>query len=209
MKKLLYGHFLYLVMIYETLEIVKDQVSIFLEAKLSETNIVVLENIARIDDPDISTMSDKIVMSLVNIEEEIALKNRPNVQIKNGEYIYKNKPVNLNLYVLFSANRNVYTRSVTNISAIIEFFQNKKVFDQLNTVLNPTIIALNDVKEFRFVMDLFTPTFEQLNYIWGTLGGKSVPNVMYKISIVKVEGTSINDKGTPITEIAGELNPTP
>jgi len=195
-------------MIYETLEIVKDQVSIFLEDKLAEANLVVLENIAKIDDQDITTMNDKIVMSMVNIEEEIALKNHPNVQVKNGEYIYKNKPVNLNVYVLFSANRNVYTKSVTGLSAIIEFFQNKKVFTQLNTVLNPTITALDDVKEFRFVVDLFTPTFEQLNYIWGTLGGKSVPNVMYKVSIVKVEGTSINDKGTPITEIAGEMEQT-
>ncbi len=192
-------------MIYQTLEIIKDQVSGYLDTVLSETGSVVLENIAKMDDQEVNTMNDKIVMSLINVEEEIALKNHPNVRIKNGEYVYKNKPVNLNLYILFSANKTTYTTAMTALSSIIEFFQNKKVFTQTNTVLNPTILILNDIKEFKFTVDLYTPTFEQLNYIWGTLGGKSVPNVMYKVSIVRVEGTSINEKGTPITEVAGDV----
>ncbi|HAT64416.1 MAG TPA: DUF4255 domain-containing protein [Flavobacteriaceae bacterium] len=192
-------------MIYETLEIIKDQVSQFLDDRLSESNLLVLENIAKMEDADITTMNDKIVLSLLNLEEEISMKNLPNVNFKNGSYEYKNKPVNLNLYVLFSANRSVYTKSITALSAIIEFFQDKKVFNQSNTPLNPTITALDDVKEFKFVVELYTPTFEQLNYVWGTLGGKSVPNVMYKVSIVKVEGTSLVKKGSTITEIEGTL----
>ncbi|MEZ4875148.1 MAG: DUF4255 domain-containing protein [Flavobacteriaceae bacterium] len=195
-------------MIYETLEIIKDQVSLFLEDKLSENNLLVLENVAKIEDPDISTMNDKVVLSLINIEEEITMKNLPNVQFKNGSYQYKNKPINLNLYVLFSSNRSVYTKAITALSAIIEFFQNKKVFNQSNTPLNPTITALDDVKEFKFITELYTPTFEQLNYIWGTLGGKSVPNVMYKVSIIKVEGSAITKKGSAITEIEGTLETT-
>ena len=145
------------------------------------------------------------MLSLINLEEEISMKNLPNVNFKNGSYEYKNKPVNLNLYVLFSANRSVYTKSITALSAIIEFFQDKKVFNQSNTPLNPTITALDDVKEFKFVVELYTPTFEQLNYVWGTLGGKSVPNVMYKVSIVKVEGTSLVKKGSAIIEVEGTL----
>lgn len=192
-------------MIYETLEIIKDQVSQFLDDKLSESNLLVLENIAKMEDTDITTMNDKVVLSLINLEEEISMKNLPNVNFKNGSYEYKNKPVNLNLYVLFSANRSVYTKSITALSAIIEFFQDKKVFNQSNTPLNPTITALDDVKEFKFVVELYTPTFEQLNYVWGTLGGKSVPNVMYKVSIVKVEGTSLVKKGSAITEVEGTL----
>lgn len=192
-------------MIYETLEIIKDQVSQFLDDKLSESNLLVLENIAKMEDTDITTMNDKVVLSLINLEEEISMKNLPNVNFKNGSYEYKNKPVNLNLYLLFSANRSVYTKSITALSAIIEFFQDKKVFNQLNTPLNPTITALDNVKEFKFVIELYTPTFEQLNYVWGTLGGKSVPNVMYKVSIVKVEGTSLVKKGSAITEVEGTL----
>lgn len=193
-------------MIYETLEIVKDQVSKYLEQKTADANLVVLENVSKHDDPDLNIMKDKIVLSLLNIEEEIALKNNPNVKFKNGETIYKNPPVNLNIFALFSANRNTYTRSLTAISLIIEFFQYKKIFTQINTPLNPAIPALNNIKEFRFVAELYTPTFEQLNYIWGTMGGKSLPSVLYKISIVKIESDALLEKGKPITEISGILN---
>lgn len=193
-------------MIYETLEIVKDQVAKYLELKTTDANLVVLENVSRFDDPDINTMNDKVVLSLLNIEEEVALKNNPNVKFQNGETIYKNAPVNLNIFALFSANRSTYTRSLTAISLIIEFFQSKKIFTQGNTPLNPAIPALENIKEFRFIVELYTPTFEQLNYIWGTLGGKALPSVLYKISVVKIESDTLREKGTPITEISGILN---
>lgn len=193
-------------MIYETLEIVKDQVSKYLEQKTTDANLVVLENVSKHEDPDINTMNDKVVLSLLNIEEEISLKNNPNIKVKNGETIYKNAPVNLNVFALFSANRNTYTRSLTAISVIIEFFQSKKIFTQVNTPLNPAIPALENIKEFRFISELYTPTFEQLNYIWGTLGGKALPSVLYKISIVKIESDALLEKGTPITEVSGILN---
>ena len=61
-------------MIYETLEIVKDQVSKYLEQKTTDANLVVLENVSKHEDPDINTMNDKVVLSLLNIEEEISLK---------------------------------------------------------------------------------------------------------------------------------------
>ncbi len=193
-------------LIYETLEIVKDQVSKYLELKTTDSNLVVLENVSKHDDPDINTMNDKVVLSLLNIEEETALKNNPNVKFKNGETIYKNPAVNLNIFALFSSNRSTYTSSLTALSFIIEFFQSKKIFTQTNTPLNPSIPALENIKEFRFIAELYTPTFEQLNYIWGTLGGKALPSVLYKISIVKIESDSLVEKGKPITEISGILN---
>ncbi|HET8804522.1 MAG TPA: DUF4255 domain-containing protein [Aequorivita sp.] len=193
-------------MIYQTLEILKDQVSQYLELKTADSNLVVLENVSKHDEPDINTMNDKVVLSLLNIEEEVALKNNPNVKFKNGETIYKNTPINLNVYALFSANRSTYSRSLTALSYIIEFFQSKKIFTQTNTPLNPSIPALENIKEFRFIAELYTPTFEQLNYIWGTLGGKALPSVLYKLSIVKIESDTLTQKGTPITEISGVLN---
>lgn len=195
-------------MIYETLEILKDQVSLYLEGQLGDSNLVVLENIAKLDDPDVSTMNDKVVLSLLNIQEIASLKNKPNIQVKNGQTVYLNKPINLDVFVLFSVNRSGYDKSLTALSSIIEFFQSKKVFDQTNTPLNPTIIALNDITEFRFTIDLHTQSLEQLNYVWGALGGKSLPNVMYKLRLLKIERGNIQDVGTPITEVIGSFSKT-
>ncbi len=56
-------------MIYETLEIVKDQVSKYLDLKTAKSNLVVLENVSKHDDSDINSMNDKVVLSLLNIED--------------------------------------------------------------------------------------------------------------------------------------------
>lgn len=192
-------------MIYETLEILMEQITTYLGTKPNDDSILLLENSAKIDDATISKIKDRVIVTLLNLEEETTLKNIPNTQFKNGKTIYKNKPVNLNLYVLFAANRTTYEKSLISISNIIAFFQSKKVFTQTNTPFSSSNSAFDDLKEFKFVVDLYTPTFEQLNYIWGTLGGKSVPSVLYKVSILHIENNSIQDIGTPITQVQATL----
>jgi len=39
----------------------------------------------------------------------------------------------------------------------------------------------------RIIMELYTLTFEQINHLWGSLGGKQVPFVMYKARLVKIQ----------------------
>ncbi|GAA3630187.1 DUF4255 domain-containing protein [Flavivirga jejuensis] len=192
-------------MIYETLEIVMDQITKFLETKSNDDSILVLENIAKQDDALVTRLKDRVAVSLLNMEEEATLKNIPNTSFKNGKTIYKNNKVNLNLYVLFSANRIAYDKALISISNIVEFFQSKKVFTQVNTPFTSTSSIFDDLKEFKFIVDLYTPTFEQLNYIWGTLGGKSVPSVLYRISIIEIESTNMHDTGIPISNVAGVL----
>ncbi len=191
-------------MIYETLEIMMDQTAKYLESKLDSSQLV-LENIAKLDDTNVLRLKDKVAVSLLNMEEEVTLKNIPNTTFKNGKTIYKNNKINLNLYVLFAANTKAYDQALISISNIVEFFQSKKVFTQVNTPLPNRSSIIDKIKEFKFIVELYTPTFEQLNYIWGTLGGKSVPSVLYKISIIEIESDNINDTGQPITNIVGEL----
>ncbi|MNL86153.1 hypothetical protein D3C87_2147460 [compost metagenome] len=40
--------------------------------------------------------------------------------------------------------------------------------------------------DFKFRIELHTIPFEQLSYIWGLLGGKVMPSVLYKISVIKI-----------------------
>ena len=192
-------------MIYETLEIVMDQITKYLETKPNDDSVLILENIAKQDDASVLRLKDRIAVSLLNMEEESTLRNIPNISFKDGKTIYKNNKVNLNLYVLFAANRTAYDKALVSINNIVEFFQSKKVFTQVNTPFTPTSTIFDELKEFKFIVDLYTPTFEQLNYIWGTLGGKSVPSVLYKISIIEIESDTMKDMGQPITNVVGEL----
>ncbi|WP_203292760.1 DUF4255 domain-containing protein [Luteirhabdus pelagi] len=193
-------------MLYEVLEILKNQSAKFLEDKGEGTDLVLLANGALMDDPNQNALQDKILLSLLNIEEEIVLKNKPNTRVENGITKYKNKAVHLNTYVMFAANRNGYDKSLLALSYILQFFQGKKVFTQTNTPLLADGGKLDHISEFHFTVQLYTPSFEQLNYVWGMMGGKSRPCALYKLSIIKVERNVLKGTGPAITEINGELN---
>ncbi len=194
-------------MLYKALEIVKDQVSAYLETVTTTANLVVLENIAKLDDATVTTLVDKVVLTLINMEEEVTLKNKAGTYTSGDNAEYKNPPIHLNLYLLFSVNRTNYDQSLDDLASVVEFFQGKRLFNNANTVLNPANTALTDVTEFKFTVELYTPTFEQQNYIWGTLGGKSLPNAMYKLTLAKIDRDTIRGTTTRISNTQNTVLP--
>ena len=194
-------------MIYETLQILKEQLDKYLiDEGLGK--IVVLENIALWESgsDDAAKLEGKVVLTLLKMEEETTLKNIPNYKIKNGKTEYKNTPVHLNLYLLISANCETYDKSIRSISKVIQFFQGKKIFTSANTIYNRTNVAFDVLDYFKFVLELFTPSFEQLNNVWGTLGGRQLPAVIYKIQLIKIERDKKLSRSSVITHVSGKLN---
>ncbi|MFD0861711.1 DUF4255 domain-containing protein [Sungkyunkwania multivorans] len=193
-------------MIFEVLHILTKQVNDYLEAEGMQTPVV-LDNIAFVDshEPN-SPLKDAVALSLINIEEEVTLKNHFNRQVSNDSVTYKNPIIYLNLYLLFAANRDTYTISLRNISKISEFFQGKKVFTQNNTTYNRNDIDLSGISNFKFTVELYTPTFEEMNFVWSTLGGKQLPSLLYKLSLVEIERDVTSKKGVVITGLPRNIN---
>jgi len=189
-------------MVFEVLQIITEEVNNYFGG-----NPVSLDNIASIasEQGDSGGTSTDIILTLLNLQEEATLKNKPNYAVEGTRIAYKNNIVNLNLYILFSANNDKYDEALKNLSKIIAFFQGKKVFTQANTIYNRDDVSMSNISNFRFVVDLFTPTFEELNFVWGTLGGKQIPSVMYKVSLVEIEREAILGKGELISQVNGEL----
>jgi len=175
-------------MLFEVIQIITEQVNSYLE-ECGLTKSVIVENICLPEDQveNAKSLVDKVALSLLNLQEETTLKNVPNHYYENNKMVYRNSVINLNLFLLFSANRNTYSKSLKDISKIIEFFQGKKLFNQSNTVFDRNSVAMNDVDNFCFTVELYTPTFEELNYIWGTLGGRQLPSALYKVSMIQIE----------------------
>ncbi|RZJ52291.1 MAG: DUF4255 domain-containing protein [Flavobacterium sp.] len=188
-------------MIFEVIQIIAEQVNNYLD-EIGLEKSVVTENIAFLEsqnDTVSGNLDDKVALTLINLDEEATLKNVPNHTIQNSKTIYKNSVINLNLYLLFSANRTIYINSLNDISKIIAFFQGKKLFTQTNTIYNRNNVAMTNIDNFRFTVELYTPTFEELNYIWGTLGGKQLPSALYKVSMIQIERNIAQGEGELIS----------
>jgi len=190
-------------MIFEVLKIIAGEVNQYFSELEMDDSQVILENVAMIDSQQegAEALSNKVILSMINLREEITLKNFPN-HIKEGERVsYKNPKVNLNLFLIFCANRTVYKKSLNDLSKILEYFQNKKVFTQSNTTFDRDLDEMSAIRDFRFTMELFTPTFEELNYIWGTLGGRQFPSIFYKLNLIEIDRKLTTSEQTVITEI--------
>lgn len=193
-------------MLYEALQILANEVNIFFkQERMTLDDMVVLENIALLETEheSASDMKNKVVLTLLTIDEETTLRNFTNKRVANGHVEYANDKVNLNLYVLFSGNITRYQDSLRYISKVIEFFQGKSLFTQLNTSYDRLTSPFNLLENFRFTMELYTPTFEDLNYIWGTLGGKQYPSALYKLTLVTISRNQPVAEVPSINEIQG------
>lgn len=187
-------------MIFETLEFIEDALQRYINEVESSTNssIVALNNIAMAHELGGAgeSMDNKIIISLINLEEEKTLKNSSNYRIEKGQTIYQNPAVNLNLFVLFSSlNIKRYEDSLKRLARIIEFFQWKK---ELSFSTDSNLDGVS--KEIQIFPDLYSLTFDQLNNLWGLLGGKQVPFVMYRIRLVSLDAQKTLATGVPVTE---------
>lgn len=194
-------------MLYESMHIIKEQLdSYFKDIGLSRTtelqNISLWES-GKVDE---SSLAEKLIITLLRLEEESTLKNSPHVKVNENKTEYRNPPVHLNLYLLIAANFKNYDTSLISISKVIEFFQGKKVFTSSNTVYNRDNVAFEILDDFRFILEIYSPSFEELNNIWGTLGGRQMPSVIYKVQLIQIERDKKLSESEFITHIGGTLN---
>lgn len=145
--------------------------------------------------------SDRIVVSLVNLEEESALKNGRNVRTIGSSTFYENRPVFLNLFLLFSAHFSDYPTALDALAQVIEYFQSNKIFSFQRTP--PKTGFPNDprTQELQIHLDLHTLTFQEINDLWGSLGGKQVPFVMYKARLLPIRADVPLEEAQPIRRI--------
>ncbi|MNR02277.1 hypothetical protein D3C85_1181210 [compost metagenome] len=55
-------------------------------------------------------------------------------------------------------------------------------------------------------MELYTLTFEQINHLWGSLGGRQVPFAMYKLRLVAISENAIVREVPLIEEIETNIS---
>lgn len=140
-----------------------------------------------------------LYVSVVNLEEEPTLRNTSHAVRQNGIVHYQEPPVHLNLYVLFAADFGNYGASLLRLSQTVELFQGKRVFDAATAAAgNPFPATLE-----KLIFDYHNLNLEQLNHLWGVLGGAYFPSAVYKVRLVRIQ-RQLSVAGPEITTIQVE-----
>lgn len=182
-------------MIQHALSILQKELNNFLDG-LGGPDIgdaVVLTNIALANggEGDDAQAAKGLVMTLVNIREEKTLKNAPfSRRISDEQVVYFNAPVFLNLYVLISACHTNYQTALAHLSRVIRFFQSKNVFTPENSVAVPIVNPFDRMESFKMILELHSSSLEEQNQLWGMLGSKQYPSVMYMVRLLELKLTA-------------------
>lgn len=149
-------------------------------------NIALVSQLFEQDGSPTPGAANKLVLFLANIEKEFAAGSTAPAHSGSAWKVRRPPPVHLNLYVMLAANSGGtnYPEALKMISAAIMFFQKNPVFDhQTSPGLDPRIEKL--------LLDIENLGRQDLANIWGVLGGKYLPSVLYKVRMVTFDGQDI------------------
>jgi hypothetical protein len=188
-------------MIENTLTFIKDEINKFMNLQTGSGLMdekVVLSNIVNTDQSTAMGLPiDKMVLSLICIEEERHLKAQDHyARTADGTLYSTNPELRFNLFVLFAAHFSHanYSEALKFLGLTLRFFQAKNVFDAKEF---PELAA--DVK--RIIVDLHTQPIEQQSQLWQAMGGKFLPSIMYKIRLLTVNEQQAQNEAIRIAEV--------
>jgi Pvc16 N-terminal domain len=142
-------------------------------------------------------LADGALITLVNIEEEPALRNTPHALQVAGRPMRREPSVYMNLYLQFSFDFQDYGTSLLNLSNTIALFQHRRFFRAEDASPgNPFPPGLG-----RLIFEHHNMSFEALNNLWSIMGGSLFPSVIYKVRLVEIRHDQADQDADAITTI--------
>lgn len=199
-------------MIFQAMELLRLNLNTFLTVSggiPANPEPVVLGNIAYATPDNSATPlvdeSAQIYMSLVNVEEEATMRNQSAVrQSEIRPLSYVNPPMHINLFILFTANHKDYSMALRVLGLILLFLQANRTFSIARTPVAATgVFAAPGEREnkIKISLDMMSLTFEQVNHLWGSLGGKQMPFLLFKARQVEIDADRMLQGGGFISEV--------
>lgn len=189
-------------MIAEALNVMVELINEYI-APSSTDDPLIFTNISKYNDGNefSSSLNDKLILSVVNIEEDRVAKSPENYIKENSLIRYKNPAIPINLTVLFAATHTNYDQAIMLIEKVIRFFQIKNVFTPENT---PEILEANEVNDLiieKILFEWMNLNLEQVHQLWTTLGGHYMPSVIFKVRMFMIDEHVIQKEALPIKNV--------
>jgi len=167
-----------------------------------DEDVVVVSNILEQDGSVASHVNNKIVVSLVNIQQDTVPFRQQNLaSVGSARSVVTNPPVFFNLYLMFASyfSGNNYHEGLKFISSTINYFQSQPVFDRSNS---PGLVDNID----KLVLDIENLSMSDLSGVWGMLSGKYLPSILYKVRMVTYDSGAVIKQTPSLTQPQHSVN---
>ena len=170
-----------------------DELNAYLQARTGVIGDVVALSPVVDDDGKYAIDPNSIGVHLINIDEDLTSKEQlPSAVSQGGQHVLLEPRLNLNLYVMFTANYSLYDQALKYTSHILTFFQSHRLF-------TPEKYPSLDRKMKRLTVELQNLTYDQLNQIWAFIGAKQLPSIIYRVRVLGLQDEEQTDVRPPIT----------
>ncbi|AFL81193.1 hypothetical protein Aeqsu_1713 [Aequorivita sublithincola DSM 14238] len=157
----------------------------FLNQELKRTcdissNLVIASGLVNPDGSVSENIQNKIVISVINLENETFPKSLDNFRTTaSNTYDKTAPPVYLNLYLLISANYDSsnYLESLKMLSTVITSFHSNSYFTKNEHPNMPSPLE-------KLTLEIYNVPITELSHIWNGFGAKYVPSVVYKLRMI-------------------------
>lgn len=159
-------------------------------------DVVVVSNLVELDGSVAPNASNKLVLTLVNIEKDtLPFRTNAGARGRDERLLQNSTPLFVNLYLMMSANFGAgnYAEALKYISHGIAFFQQRPMFDQHNS---PGL----DERIERLALDIENLPIADLNNLWSLLGGRYLPSMYYKVRMMTIDANALTGQVPVITD---------
>jgi hypothetical protein len=186
-------------MLVHALHFLRDQINAFTPPGGPD---VELDNIARYNAGESFNegLQNKILLSIINIEEDTVVRHVENFKRENNQILYKNPPIYLNLTVMFASTHTDYDSALISLESIILFFQRNRFYSIDTSPELEAYNALHSIQIEKMTFELCNFSMEQVYQLWGAFGNHYMPSVIYKIRMLQLDNATVT-VGEPIKEI--------
>ena len=167
-------------------------------------DLVAVTNLVDMNGSEPTSATNKLVMFLANIERDTVMASQGMRAATAGggrdAVAQTSAAVHLNLMLMFAANfgGGKYTEALKFISATIAFFQGRPLFDHYNSPdLDPRIE--------RLALDIENLSLTELSNLWGILGGKYVPSILYRMRMISFDSGQITNLVPRVARARGSV----
>lgn len=159
---------------------IADKIKDLMEIEMGDPNGAPYVKLGNISIVENHNSQNGVMLSLVSIEEEKSLRYAhtttmiPSGNPNNSTVLTHHPIIYLNAYFLVGALDKEYKTALNDLSKVVNFFQSKHIYSSSE-------LGLGEEGFDRLIFELYTTSFEQMNHLWGILGGKYIPSALYKV----------------------------
>jgi hypothetical protein len=164
-----------------------------------DDDLVVASNLTKMDGRVADNVNNKIVLSVINIEQETSVKSGFHIKAEGSSRNKVNPPLHLNIYLLVSVNfaSNEYLEALRMLSAVIKTFQASSLFTKQS---HPEI---SDPLE-KLTLEIYNVPVNELSHIWNGIGAKYVPSTLYKMRMIAESDEKIKGEIPAVTGLGSD-----